>query len=151
MRTRFALTCVAGLVAAVFILVQASSAQTRTSTSTSSSSHSHSSSDQSASTSGWKVAPGHKVFAVIYRTGPSWKPGVPLMQQDIQPHIDHMMKMMRDGVLMLGGPFTDNSGGEAVIVARDMEEAKAIIMSDRAVQGGLLIPTIKQWDVVLHR
>ncbi len=151
MRSRFYLPILAAAGLLVALGLRASSAQVQTSTSSSSSSHSSSSRSSESQTSGWKVVDGQKVFAVIYRTGPSWKPGVPLMQQDIQPHIDHMMKMLNNGTLLLGGPFTDNSGGEAVIVARDMEEAKAIISEDRAVQGGLLIPTIKQWDVVLHR
>lgn len=82
---------------------------------------------------------------VMFRLGPNWDKDKPIgMQPHIQEHGAYMMKLMKDGVLMLGGPLLGETkpitpNGAMMILAVDSAEAvRQILDADPARTAGLL-------------
>lgn len=67
---------------------------------------------------------------------------------DIQKgHMDNIMKMARDGKLVLAGPFTDDGDlrGIFILNVRSLDEAKKLCDGDPAVAAGRLKAEIHPW------
>lgn len=133
-----------------------SSTSSQSSTSSSSSgqsskSGSSQSSGSSAGQSGWVVPAGHKIFAVIYTPGENWDKNKPVFEQDLDGHIQNLQAMHGKGILLLGGPFMDNTGGESVIHAPNLDEAKKLVMNDESVKKGVIVPSVHEWMVVFRQ
>lgn len=92
-----------------------------------------------------KAAAGPELFLFLYRPGPSWRKGVPMKDQGLQPHGAYMKRLLDDGRLYAGGGFVDVDGGMAILRARDMEEARAILAADPAITAGIFQAEIRQW------
>lgn len=71
-------------------------------------------------------------------------------QPGVRAHRDFMARLHRDGVLLLGGPFLDDSGGLAV-VNLPHAEAQALAATDPGVRSGLLQVTVRPWLVPMSR
>jgi uncharacterized protein len=78
-------------------------------------------------------------FAVIYKPGSTWEPGLPFHgQAGVHHHRDFLAEQYKAETLVFGGPFLDDSGGLAVFQVASREQLEKILQSDRAVQSGLL-------------
>jgi uncharacterized protein YciI len=86
-----------------------------------------------------------KLFVIIYRAGPAWKPGQPAAQQPLAHHGAYVRKLAKDGTLIAGGPFVDVDGGLAVLKAPDVAAARAILAADPAVTEGVMIGEVRAW------
>lgn len=64
----------------------------------------------------------------------------------IQPHIDYLGQLKKDGLLELKGPFTDKSGGAYLLKAEDLEAAKAMAFNDPLHITGSSQITVFEWD-----
>lgn len=73
------------------------------------------------------------------------------MEQVIQPHVDYQRMLLMKGHLLIGGPYVDVDGGQSVLIARSMEEAENMVSGDPAVQSGLMVPELHEWQIVLRR
>ena len=84
-----------------------------------------------------------RCVALIGR-GPRWIPGKPVWEQGrpIQEHLATMRGRYDEGRLLLGGPFTDTSGGIAVLDVEDEAAAVALMEADPGVQAGVLVYTL---------
>jgi uncharacterized protein YciI len=90
-------------------------------------------------------------YALQYARGPNWDPTKPLLEQPLlDPHVDYMQGLMEKGVLLYGGPYTDDTGGMAIVRVGSFEEAQAIVAADPAVRNGLFAPTIKAWRTAFN-
>lgn len=86
-----------------------------------------------------------------YARGPAWDPTRPLLEQPLlEPHVEYMAGLMAKGVLLYGGPYTDDTGGMAVVRVATLEEAQAIAADDPAVQNGLFVYALKAWRTPFH-
>ncbi len=83
-----------------------------------------------------------QTFAILYAPGPNWIKGKPIFEQDLQEHGQYMAKLLDQGHLELGGPFTDSSGGMAIITAKDNDEAAEILKNDPGVTKGVFTATL---------
>src|SRR4051794_40307708 len=55
-------------------------------------------------------------FVVVHSPGPSWKPGVPAFEQEgLQSHVAHYSQLLKQGKLVMGGPFLDARSGGIMI------------------------------------
>ena len=82
---------------------------------------------------------------VLFRLGPNWIKEKPIgMQPHIQEHGAYMMKLMKEGVLILGGPFLEDTksitpnGAMMVLAVDSAEGVRQILDADPARSAGLL-------------
>ena len=89
------------------------------------------------------------VYCVLFHSpGPKWEQGVPFNeQQGVMEHVKYMSRQLEDGMLLIGGPFLDNSGGMMICTTSDLEKAKAMAEADPTVKSGLLTVQVKKWMV----
>jgi uncharacterized protein YciI len=93
-------------------------------------------------------AAARKTFIVIYKPGPGWVPGKSLREQPLQEHGKYILSLYSQGLLKLGGPFADETGGAAVFEAADDKDAKAIVAKDPAVVSQIFVPEVHPWALV---
>lgn len=87
-------------------------------------------------------------FMILYRPGPAWLVGKPLMEQLLREHGLYMHRLWQEGRLLHGGPFTDDAGGAAVVYCEDDHDAQAIIENDPAVIDGIFVAEAHPWYMV---
>jgi uncharacterized protein YciI len=82
---------------------------------------------------------------VLFRLGPNWIKDKQIgMQPHIQEHGAYMMKLMKEGVLILGGPLLEDTksitpNGAIMVLAVDSAEGvRQILDADPAGSAGLL-------------
>jgi uncharacterized protein YciI len=79
---------------------------------------------------------------VLLDLGPAWDPAKPPMQQPgIQEHVAYMQKLMRDQILVIGGPFVEGpkfTSAFYILDAKTSADARLLAESDPAVTNGLM-------------
>jgi uncharacterized protein YciI len=86
--------------------------------------------------------------ALKHSPGVNWKEGVPFQEQPgVEEHIKYMSEHLANGILLMGGPFLDNSGGMMVCRTSDIAKAKEIAEADPEIKSGLLKVEVKRWMV----
>lgn len=88
-----------------------------------------------------------ETFAILYEPGPRWIKGREIFDQDLQEHGQYMAKLLEQGHLLMGGPFSDSSGGMAIITAKNAGEAADILKKDP----GVFKATLRPWYVVFRK
>jgi uncharacterized protein YciI len=91
-----------------------------------------------------------QTFAIIYEPGPKWAKGVSIFDQDLQEHGEYMQKLLDTGKLELGGPFSDSSGGMAIVLVDSEDEASAIMKADPAIKKGIFTAKVRPWYIVFR-
>ena len=71
-----------------------------------------------------------------------------MKEQPLKEHFKYLTGLFEKGILKLGGPFSDGSGGAALIEAKDETDALALIQNDPAVKSGVMTPKITRWELV---
>ncbi len=97
---------------------------------------------------GLVAQPAKSTFLVIYRPGPSWVQGKPLMEQPLGEHGKYMLSLYTKGYLKSAGPFTDDAGGAMVLEVSGDVEAKAIVADDPAIKSGVFRSEVHPWAPV---
>jgi uncharacterized protein YciI len=91
-----------------------------------------------------KTAGPQRYQLVLFKLGPAWQKGVPLIQQPgIQDHANYMRKLAKEGTLVLGGPLIDDqaqvfTGAMMILAAASPEEAKRLLEIDPAQKSEVL-------------
>ena len=67
-------------------------------------------------------------FAILYYHGPAYRPGEPLAD-----HARYLQKLTDGGVLVMAGPFADNSAALCILKTSALATARAIADADPAV------------------
>jgi len=79
---------------------------------------------------------------VLFSLGPSWDPALPPQQQPgIHEHIGYMQKLMKDRVMVMGGPFVEGPkvvSAFYILDAKTPAEARQLAEADPAVVKGLM-------------
>ena len=96
-------------------------------------------------------SPPQQTFAIIYQPGPNWIKGRSIYEQDLYEHGQYMAKLLDQGHLQLGGPFSDSTGGMAIITARDADEAANILKNDPSITKGVFVATVRPWNIVFRK
>jgi len=138
-----------GLVVAQ-VTTSSGSAKQSSSSSSSQSSSSSSRSGQSSSSQGGTVnLDGRKVFAVLCEPGDNWRADKSFVDQDLQGHVEFLEELKARNILVMAGPFVDNSGGEYVILAKSLKEAQDIVSSDPGARARILNNQIHEWHIAV--
>ena len=86
------------------------------------------------------------VFAITYKPGPAWRPGAPMNRQALGPHAAYWTRLAREGRAIGAGPYLDIDGGMALILAANIEEARAVVAGDPAVTSGVFVGEVHAWS-----
>ena len=84
------------------------------------------------------AADGDRTYYVAYGEFSGDPMSTPENQQKMAGHIAYMGELYDQGILVMGGPFTDAESGMLVLKADSFEAAKAIMAKDPAFGGGLI-------------
>jgi uncharacterized protein YciI len=87
-------------------------------------------------------------YVVFHKPGPKWQHGVDFREQDgVGEHVQHYLKLHKQGKLELGGPFLLQDAGGMMVATKDVsqEELDAFAADDPAVRSGLLIYEVRPW------
>ena len=87
------------------------------------------------------------LFLVIYRAGPAWKTDVSPNDQ-LRDHGRHMFGLYTKKALKRGGPFTDTTGGAAVLEAESLAAAQALVDADPVVAAKVFVAEVHSWSHV---
>lgn len=61
-------------------------------------------------------------------------------------HLAYLEEQRRRGKLIVGGRFTDGSGGMYILLVSDRSEAEEIANNDPYCRLGFRVPKIKEWE-----
>jgi uncharacterized protein YciI len=86
-------------------------------------------------------------YLVLYRPGPAWLTGKPVMEQPLKEHGKYMLSLYIKGSMKLAGPLTDNAGGAVLLEVSNEAEAKAIVANDPAVKSGIFVSEMHPWKL----
>jgi uncharacterized protein YciI len=99
-------------------------------------------------------APRSVRYVVFHRPGPKWQQGVDFREQDgVGEHVQHYLKLHRQGKLELGGPFLSEDAGGMMVATKDVsqDELDAFAVDDPAVRSGLLVCEVRPWLTAMER
>ncbi|QDH68833.1 YciI family protein [Marilutibacter alkalisoli] len=82
-----------------------------------------------------------KSFLVLAIREPHFDPVV------IQPHLDYLADLRRQGRVQMAGGFSDKSGGAYVLLAANLNEAQALADADPLHRSGASRLTVFEWNV----
>lgn len=87
-------------------------------------------------------------YAICYTPGPHWLAGKAIWDQPLQAHGDYMSGLYARHTLIMGGPFTDSSGGLAIIEVADDQAAQSIVDHDPSITAGIFNASVHPWFCV---
>ena len=90
-------------------------------------------------------------FVVIHSNGPAQTNDEAGNEQVISDHIKYQQELHEAGKLVMGGPFTDGTGGMAIFEVDSEEEARKIIENDPAVISKHYSIELHPYRIVLKR
>src|SRR5215510_9085678 len=92
--------------------------------------------------------PKQQTFLVVYKPGPAYVTGKPLSEQQLGEHGNYLLSLHSKGILKIAGPFTDDAGGAIMFSARNLDDAKDIVMKDPAIVRSIFMFELHPWGVV---
>jgi uncharacterized protein YciI len=93
-------------------------------------------------------------YVVFHRPGPKWQPGIDFREQaGVGEHVQHYLKLHKQGKLELGGPFLTQDAGGMMVATKDVSQAEldAFAAADPAVRSGLLTYEVRPWLTAMER
>ncbi|MDF2815165.1 MAG: putative cytosolic protein [Paenibacillus sp.] len=72
-------------------------------------------------------------FMIYFRPGEAWISGKSVFDQSLSEHGTYMQMLYDAKILLMGGPFLDDSGGIAIIEVSSEEEAATILKDCPAI------------------
>jgi uncharacterized protein YciI len=89
-------------------------------------------------------------LVVLHRSGPDWKPSLPLEEQSgWTAHAAFMDRLVDDGFLVLGGPLADEHRVVHAVEARSDEAVRATFARDPWSETHLRVATVDPWTIRL--
>jgi uncharacterized protein YciI len=90
-------------------------------------------------------------YAVLLRPGSRWDPAKPVREQPLwDEHARFMDAMFATGVVVLAGPFADQTGSLVILQARSAAHARELYRDDPwTVHDVLVVADVKEWTIFL--
>ena len=88
------------------------------------------------------------IFALCYRPGPAWLADKPVFEQPLREHRSYMRSLLDAGSIVLGGPYSDDTGGFVALEADSHEAALEIAAGDPAVRDGVMLADVHPWVIL---
>jgi uncharacterized protein YciI len=87
---------------------------------------------------------------MLHRSGPRWRPGLPLEQQSDWPvHAAFMDGLVEAGFIVLGGPLSDEHRVVHAVEAESEDDVRATLARDPWSETHLRIASIEPWTIRL--
>ena len=87
------------------------------------------------------------MYAVfIYYPGSNWQQGKSIFEQALEGHASYMSKLEQEGILRIGGAFTNSAGAMGILNVDTFEQAKALVQQDPAIQNKIMKADIHPWQ-----
>jgi uncharacterized protein YciI len=87
---------------------------------------------------------------VLHRSGPQWQPGRPLEEQSGWPeHASFMDGLVDEGLIILGGPLSDEFRVVHVVEADSEDAVRATFARDPWSRTHLVVDAIDPWTIRL--
>ena len=95
--------------------------------------------------------PAQHTFVLLWDAGPAWTPGKTSREQAWwDEHAAFMDRLFEQGMVILGGPFADTSGGLVIVQATNEQEVADVFARDPFVINGIFaLRALKQWHIFL--
>jgi uncharacterized protein len=87
------------------------------------------------------------VFSIRYSQGKNYDLSKSISEQDLLEHGLYMKKLFKEGKLLLAGPFTDNTGAEAILKVDNENEVQEIMSHDPAIIANIFSYKMNTWDI----
>lgn len=87
------------------------------------------------------------LYLIVYKAGPAWRTDAPPNDQ-LRDHGRYMFGLHQKKALKMGGPFTDTTGGAALIEAASLADAQAVVDADPAVTSKIFVAEVHSWSHV---
>jgi uncharacterized protein len=85
---------------------------------------------------------------VRFRAGPAWVSGTPREQRDWDAHADFVEDLVARGIVVMGGPLSDNSGSMVLMEGVSATEAEELVRDDPFVGNGVFVlDGVDEWTV----
>jgi uncharacterized protein YciI len=84
------------------------------------------------------------LFAIVYRAGPAWKPGVPMKEQGLRDHFYYVKALHERGDIVYAGAMGPD-GGLMILHAVDQAAAQTIAANDPAVKTGIFLADARHY------
>jgi len=84
------------------------------------------------------------LFAINYRAGPNWKPGVPLAKQGLRDHFYYWKSLTEQGKVASAGQLGPD-GGLVLLRVRSQSEADEVLRADPAVTAGIFVGEARRY------
>jgi len=85
---------------------------------------------------------------VRWRAGPTWTSGAVDEQPGWDEHAAFIDDLVERGLMVMGGPFSDNSGSLMLFEGVGVEELRALLNEDPFVQNGVfVVDDVREWTV----
>jgi uncharacterized protein len=89
---------------------------------------------------------------VRFRAGPTWAGGSVREQPDWDAHAEFVDALVDRGTMVMGGPFSDNSGSMSLLEGVGADEARRILEDDPFMKNGVFVlEEIREWDVFVDQ
>jgi uncharacterized protein YciI len=89
-----------------------------------------------------------KRVVVRVRAGPTWDDGPIREQPGWDDHAVFIDDLVERGLMVMGGPFSDNSGSLMLFEGVGVEELRALLDEDPFVQNGVfVVDDVREWTV----
>ena len=85
-----------------------------------------------------------QLYALLLTPGPAWKPGLPFAKQGLEAHFYYWKDLFKNGRIATAGPL-GSDGGLVLLLAKDLEEAEAIMRADPAVRSGIFLGSARHY------
>ena len=86
-------------------------------------------------------------FLVVYKAGPAWRTDVASDVQ-LRDHGRYMFGLHQKKIMKAGGPFTNGTGGAALLEAESLAAAQALVDADPAVVAKVFTAEVHAWSHV---
>lgn len=84
------------------------------------------------------------LFAIVYRAGPAWKPGVPMQEQELRDHFYYVKALHERGDIVYAGAMGPDAG-LMIFHAADQAAAETLMANDPAVKTGILLGDVRRY------
>lgn len=89
-------------------------------------------------------------YVLLLRTGPRWREGVPLREQEgFAEHARFVDGLVDAGVIVLGGPLADDVRVVHAIEAESEEALREILAADPWSGSHLVLEEVTPWRILL--
>lgn len=87
-------------------------------------------------------------FLLLYRPGPAWVDGKPVVEQPSPEHGRYLLRLYARGQLRWAGPLTDDTGAAVVVDVDTLDAAHALAQGDPAIRDEVFVYECHPWQLI---